>query len=107
MRLQELPGYFMALVAYLNLHGLCLLRCFLILLRFVIDSELCCIGVKLPLPVIPLATHAFIGLIAHGWKGLVGFQSSKLTEAVHEMMLDSKRHILCSSIVVLEIVTAT
>src|SRR5260370_34365276 len=107
MRLQELPGYFMALVAYLNLHGLCLLRCFLILLRFVIDSELCCIGVKLPLPFIPLATHAFIGLIAQGRKGLVGFQASKLPEAVHEMMQDSKRYILCSSIVVREVLAYT
>src|SRR5258708_16639609 len=99
MRLQELPGYFMALVAYLNRHGLCLLRCFLILLRFVIDSELCCIGVKLPLPFIPLATHAFIGLIAHGRKGLVGFQASKLPEPVHEMMLATNRYILSSSLV--------
>src|SRR5216683_2661708 len=91
--LQELPGYFMARAAYLNRHGRCLLRCFLILLRFVIDGECCCIGVKLPLLFIPLATCAFICIIAYRRKGLVGFQGRKLPEAVHEMVPDSERNI--------------
>jgi hypothetical protein len=59
--------------------------------------------VKLPLPFIPLATHAFICIIAHRRKGLVGFQGSKLPKAVRQVVLHSKREITCTSIMVREI----